>query len=190
MRTAAPLIMPPGDGRWLSFANLVEAHTVAAFRGSGVSMQKLRPALAYLAEHLGIVHPLASRHLLTDGVELFFRYLRQEGDGELIALLNVSRGGQVVFHEAVDRYLRRVEWAVDGYASSLWLAGRDAGLVMDPHRGFGQPVIARRGVQAEAVVRRLLAGESRRSVAEDFGLELVEIDAVDQLRSRLLPRAA
>ena len=49
VRSADPLIVPPQAGRWLSFANLVEAHTVAAFRAeSGVSMQKIRPALAYL----------------------------------------------------------------------------------------------------------------------------------------------
>ena len=56
-----PLIVPPKGRRWLSFANLVEAHTVAAFRASGVSMQKIRPALAYLVRQLQIEHPLASR---------------------------------------------------------------------------------------------------------------------------------
>jgi hypothetical protein len=44
MRSASPLIVLPKGGRWLSFANLIEAHTVAAFRASGLSMQKIRPA--------------------------------------------------------------------------------------------------------------------------------------------------
>lgn len=39
VRAAEPLILPPKGGRWLSFANLVEAHTAAAFRASGVSMR-------------------------------------------------------------------------------------------------------------------------------------------------------
>jgi uncharacterized protein (DUF433 family) len=191
VRSAGPLIVPPKGGRrWLSFANLIEAHTVAAFRASGVSMQKIRPALAYLARQLEIEHPLASRHLLTDGAELFFRYLRTESQSELVVLLNVSREGQVVFDEVVDRYLRRVDWAADNYAERLWPAGREEGVVIDPKRGFGQPIIARRGVRVEDVVHRLLAGEPRAAVAEDFGLEPAEVEAAQRFRSRVLPRAA
>jgi uncharacterized protein (DUF433 family) len=190
VRFADPLIVPPGGGRWLSFANLIEAHTLAAFRASGVTMQKIRPALSHLARELGVDHPLASRHLLTDGAELFFRYIRTENQNELVVLLNVSRGGQVVFDEVVERYLRRVDWAADDYAERLWPAGRDEGVVIDPRRGFGQPIIARRGVRVEDVVHRLLAGESRATVADDFGLEPAEVEAAERFRSRVIPRAA
>ena len=190
VRSADPLIVPPKGGRWLSFANLVEAHTVAAFRASGVSMQKIRPALAHLVRQLEIEHPLASRHLLTDGAELFFRYLRKERQNELVTLLNVSRGGQVVFDEAVERYLRRLDWADDGYAERLWPAGREEGVVVDPRRGFGQPIIARRGVRAEDIVHRLLAGEPMGVVADDFGLTPSEVEAAERFKSRVLPRAA
>jgi uncharacterized protein (DUF433 family) len=177
MRSASPLIIPPKGGRWLSFANLVEAHTVAAFRATGVSMQRIRPALAYLVRQLEIEHPLASRHLLTNEAELFFRYLRTEHQNELVVLLKVSRGGQVVFDEVVERYLRRVDWAADDYAERLWLAGREEGVAIDPRRGFGQPIIARRGVRVEDVVHRLLAGEPKAVVADDFGLEPAEVEA-------------
>ena len=190
VRAAEPLIVPPRHGRWLSFANLIEAHTVAAFRASGVSMQKIRPALAYLVQHLEVEHPLASRHLLTDGAEIFFRYLRRENQNELVTLLNVSRGGQVVFDEVVERYLRRVDWAADDYAERLWPAGREEGVVVDPRRGFGQPIIASRGVRVEDVVHRLLAGEPRAVVADDFGLAPSEVDAAERFKSRVLPRAA
>ena len=57
---ADPLIVPLKGGRWLSFANLVEAYTVSAFRASGVSMKRIRPALAYLVRQLEVEHPLAS----------------------------------------------------------------------------------------------------------------------------------
>jgi uncharacterized protein (DUF433 family) len=190
VRSADPLIVPPKGGRWLSFANLVEAHTVSAFRAGGVSKKRTRPALAYIVRESAIEHPLASRHLLTDGAELFLRYLRTEHQRELVALLNVSRGGQVVFDEVVERYLRRVDWATDDYAERLWPAGRDEGVAIDPRRGFGQPIIARRGVRVEDVVDRLLAGEPRAVVADDFGLEPAEVEAAARFKSRVLPRAA
>jgi uncharacterized protein (DUF433 family) len=190
VRSADPLIVPPKGGSWLSFANLVEAHTVSAFRAGGVSMQRTRPALAYLAQQLEIEHPLASRHLLTDGAELFFRYLRTEHQNKLAALLSVSRGGQVVFDEVVERHLRRVDWAADDSAERLWPAGREEGVAIDPRRGFGQPIIARRGVRVEDVVHRLLAGEPKAVVADDFGLEPAEVEAAERFKSRVLPRAA
>jgi uncharacterized protein (DUF433 family) len=191
VRSSKPLIVPPKrDHRWLSFANLVEAHTIAAFRASGVSMQKIRPALAYLAEHLEYEHPLASRDLLTDGAQLFFRFLKKEGEDELVALLNLSQGGQVVFDDVVEQYLRRVDWADDHYPARLWPAGRGEGVVVDPRRGFGRPVIDRRGVRVDAVLARLAAGEPRESVAADFGLELGEVTAAERFQPRTARRAA
>jgi len=190
VRSADPLIVPPKGGRWLSFANLVEAHSLAAFRASGVSMQKIWPTLAYLARRLAIEHPLASRFLLTDGAEFVFRYLRTESPGELVVLLDVSRRGRVLFDEVVDRYLRRVDWAADDYAERLWPAGREEGIVIDPRRGFGQPIVARQGVRVEDVVHRLLAGEPRAVVADEFGLEWAEVEAAERFKARVLPRTA
>jgi uncharacterized protein (DUF433 family) len=153
-------------------------------------MQRIRPALAYLVRQLEIEHPLARRHLLTDGAEFHFRYLRRENQNELVALLNVSRGGQVVFDEVVERYLhpgglggRRLRRAS--------LAGRSGGgVAVDPRRGFGQPIIARRGVRVEDVVHRLLAGEPKSVVADDFDLEPAEVEASERFKSRVLPPAA
>ena len=190
VRSADPLIVPPGNGRWLSFANLVEAHTLSAFRASGVGMQRIRPALAHLVRQLEIEHPLACRHLLTGGAELLFRNLRTGHQNELVALLNVSCGDQVVFGKVVERHLRRVDWAADDYAERLWPAGREEGVAIDPRRGFGRPIIARRGVRVEDVVHRLLSGEPKAVVAADFGLEPAEVDAAERFKTRVLPRAA
>jgi len=153
-------------------------------------MQGIRPALTYLVQQLEIEHPLASRHLLTDGAELFFRYLRIEHHSELAAFLSVSRGGQVVFDEVVERHLRRVDWAADDYPERLWPAGREEGIAIDPRRGFGQPIIARRGVRVEDVVHRLMAGEPKAVVANDFSLEPAEVEAAERFKPRVLARAA
>lgn len=182
---AAAVIEPPAPDGALSFVNLVEAHTLAAFRECGVSMQKIRPAIAYLARHLDVRHPLANQDFMTDGAELFFRYMKEEREDELVALLNLSRGGQIVFDEVVDRYLIRIDWAKDHYAERLWPAGRDEGIAVDPRRGFGQPIVARRGVRVEDVADRLRAGDLPRAVAEDFGLTPDELNAVRRYGSQL-----
>lgn len=182
---APPVIETPAIDGALSFVNLVEAHTLSAFRECGVSLQRIRPAVAYLVEGLGVDHPLASKHLLTDGAELFFRFMKREREDELIALLNISRKGQVVFDEIVDRYLIRVDWAPDSYAERLWPAGRDERIVVDPHRGFGQPILATRGVRVEDVADRLGAGDTPTSVARDFGLSKADLAAAERFGRRL-----
>lgn len=189
-RLASPLVVPPADGRWLSFTNLVECHTLAAFRSCGVSMQQIRPAVSYLGEQLGMDHPLASRNLQTDGAEVFFRFIKEQGDDQLVALLNVSRSGQIVFEGIVEEHLARLDWADDGFAEQLWPAGREEGLVIDPRRGFGQVIVARKGVRVESVAARLAAGEDPASVAGDFGLSSEDVAAVARFEERLYLHAA
>ena len=66
----------PGSVREPSipFVGLAEALVLAAVRRSGVPMQRLRPALDELQNHLGVENALASRKLFTDGAELLFDY--------------------------------------------------------------------------------------------------------------------
>ena len=103
VRRSKALIVPPTRRGQLSFTNLVEAHTIAGFRASSISMQRLRPALGYLVRHLGVDHPLANASLLTDGVDIFWEYLQESEDGALIHLLNISRGGQAAFADVISR---------------------------------------------------------------------------------------
>ena len=62
---------------------------------------------------------LASERLLTDGKELFWEYQERSRSGEL-ALVNLSRGGQKSFPEAVLRYLREMEWGRGSFATRWW----------------------------------------------------------------------
>jgi uncharacterized protein (DUF433 family) len=185
-----PLVVPPTRKGALSFTNLVEAHTITGFRASGVSMQRLRPALGYLVRHLGVEHPLASENLLTDGVDVFWEYLQESEDGALVHLLNISAGGQAVFADVIRDYLDRIDFASDGYAEKLWPAGKALGVAVDPARGFGLPIIDRRAVRVEHIVERLHARESRRSIARDYGLTAREIDAAVNFEHRASARAA
>lgn len=189
-RRAKPLITPPSRNSELSFTNLVEAHTVGAFRASHVSMQRLRPALDYLIKHLGVNHPLANESLLTDGVDVFWEYLQESEDGALVHVLNISRGGQIAFADVISDYLARIEFANDGYARKLWPAGKQLGVAVDPRRGFGLPIIDRRGVRVEHVVARIKAGEPRRSVARDYELTASEVTAAVRFAHRAGRRAA
>jgi uncharacterized protein (DUF433 family) len=105
----------------------------------------------------------------------------EEGDLDPDArrALIVLRNGQYVFREVVERYLKRIEYADDDYARRVQLPGYEvATVVADPQVNFGHPFFASNATPVEAVLSRLRAGESLRSVAEDFSLDSDEITEV------------
>jgi uncharacterized protein (DUF433 family) len=158
----------------LSFVNLTEVLALSGFRESGISMQKIRRALDYVGREMNVEHPLATQRILSDGVELFWEY-QEKHRGDLL-LVNIVRGGQRAFPEAVMRYVREIEWGRDSFASRWWPGAPEAGaghVVVDPRRAFGSPVIAGTGIRTEDVFLRFSAGEPLAELADDLAEVLV-----------------
>jgi len=139
----------------IPFVGLAESIVLAAVRGSGVPMQRIRPALNALEREIGIEHALASRRLYSDGAELLFEYgdrHRGSSEGDSALELVVVRSGQNV--------------------------------VADPTRAFGAPIFERGGVRVSDVLDRFWAGESLDDLSEDFGVPLDQLEDVLRVASR------
>jgi len=54
-------------------------------------------------------------------------------------------------------------------------------ITIDPQRGFGLPIIARRGIRVDVIAERYRAGDSPEFIAQDFELTLDEVWAAIQL---------
>jgi uncharacterized protein (DUF433 family) len=182
---AKPVVVPVAEGPTLSFVNLMEVLTLHGFRKAGVPMQRVRKALDYAAKEIDVTHMLASELLLTDGKELFWRF-QAKGEGE--HLVNLTRGGQKVFPEAVLRYLRQMEWGKDRVATRWWpdANAREGLVVVDPRRSFGAPVIAGTGIRTEDVFQRFSAGEPLEDLSEDYGLTRAQAEAAIRIEARFL----
>lgn len=169
----------------IPFIGLAEGMVAAAFRRAGVSMQHIRKSLLVLEAEIGLEHALASRRLYTDGAKILYDYAQEHDDRELLATVLT---GQHVFVEIIREYLRRVEFDTDTWAIRLVLPITERPLVVvDPARGFGQPLFLKGGAPVESVLERFRAGEPLRSVAEDF--DLAPADVEDMIRAAL-PAAA
>ncbi len=170
------------------FVGLVEALVLAAVRRSGVSMQRIRPALAQLQQELGIEHALASRKLYTDGAELLFDFGERQPDtseGRSALQLVVVRNGQRVFTEVIQEYLQRITYAEDGYPQLIRVpAYPNASVVADPTRAFGSPIFERGGARVTDVLERFWAGESIEEIAPEFGVPVDELEDVLRATSR------
>lgn len=177
------IITRPGTAS-IPFVGLAEALALAAFRRAGVPLQRIRPALLRLNTELGIEHALASYRLYTDGAELLYDYGRERGDQELTELV-VVRNQQRGFVPVVEQYLKHIDYGPDHWAARIQLPGYDrARVVVDPNRGFGRPMIERKGIPIDEIIDRWWAGESIRSLSDDFELDEPQVEDVIRAATR------
>ena len=169
------------------FVGLAEGMVLAAFRRGGVSLQHIRKAVSILEREIGIEHALASRRLYTDGAVILYDYADAKDDEELAGLTEVvSR--QRVFSRVVQEYLKRIEYANDGWAEKLVSPATPRPIVViDPARSFGQPIFIHGAGRVEDVIDRWRAGDPLVDVAEDFG---VPTEDVEDILRVALPAAA
>ena len=159
------------------FIGLAEALVLAAFRASGLPLQRIRPAVERLRAEIDRPHALANKRVLTDGAEILFEYGRDH-DGAVGIDLVVARNQQVAFPEVVDSNLRCISWADDGYSTALALPRYvGANVVVDPLRTFGQPMFAGGGARLEDVLDMFFAGEPIDVVASEYGVTREQVEA-------------
>lgn len=170
------------------FIGFAEGLVLAAFRKSGVPLQRIRPALQMLDDEVGLQHALASQGLYTDGAEVLFDYAAKHGDPKIGELV-VVRKHQKVFVPIVEEYLRRITYANDGWAAQLELPQfGDAHVVVTLSRAFGRPILDHARIRVEDIVDRWTAGDSMAEIAEDFGLDARQVE--DVIRAASTPLAA
>jgi uncharacterized protein (DUF433 family) len=96
------------------------------------------------------------------------------------------RNNQGVFNEVVEGYLRRLDFGDDGYARLIHLpAYATADVVVDPTRGFGQPIFARGGARIEDALSLFRAGEPLEAVAEEYGIPPVQLEDAVRIATRV-----
>lgn len=179
---------PGARGPVIPFIGLAEGVVLTAMRRSGVPLQRIRPALEQLDAQFGLAHALASRRLYTDGAEVLFDYAEAAADPGMVraaAELVVVRNGQRVFNAIVAAYLQRLEFDSDGYVRLIRLpAYETAELVVDPRRGFGQPIFARGGARLEDALALFRAGEPLDVVADEYGIPPEQLEDAVRIATR------
>ena len=141
----------------------------------------------YAGRHAAdLEHLLASERLLTDGRDLFWEF--QERAGGDRNLVNLSKGGQKVFPEAVMRFLREMEWGRHRFASRWWPGAvpGEGSVVVDPRFAFGAPTVHGTGVRTEDVFSRFSAGEPLADLSDDYGLTLEQVETAIRFEVQLL----
>jgi uncharacterized protein (DUF433 family) len=160
-----------------TWGEFVETRLLAEYRDKGVPLLKMRPAIERLREELGTPYPLASAKTWLDvnGQELVARVQEQVGLDRHLALVVVRTGQHMLaWAKPADDFRRSVEWVE---AQPRWLRPVHdiEDVVIDPLRGFGEPVV--RGVRTEVIAELIRAGDPPDMIAHLYDLPRAKVDA-------------
>jgi uncharacterized protein (DUF433 family) len=157
----------------LSFWNLVESSVLASIRTvHGISFQKVRRALRFVEDQMGLERPLITQDFVTDGVSLFVEHFG--------ALISASEDGQLVIRELLEASLTRIERDEGGLAAKLYAWTHDPNeprvVSIDPQVSFGRPTLAGTGITVEVLIDRFNAGDTIAGLAEDYRVSATRIE--------------
>ncbi len=164
-----------------TWGEFVETRLLAEYRDAGVPLLRMRPAIDVLREELGDTYPLASARtwLGVQGRELVRRVQEQVDLAHPLALVVVRSGQEVLdWSRRADDFRRSLEWIGDGEDAAPRLVRPIPDIdevVVDPLRGFGEPVV--RGVRTEVIGELVRAGDSPDMIAELYDLPRRTVDA-------------
>jgi uncharacterized protein (DUF433 family) len=174
-----PSTKPRSRDPVMPFVGLTEAFVAATFRRvHGLTLQYIRKALVKIQENLGLEHALASQMLYTDGAKIL---ADESEDDETMRLVEVV-SSNVVFTEVVREYLKRIEYADDGWAQQLILPTTHRPVAtVNPYRAYGQPLTLHGGARIVDLLDRFHGGENPAEIAQDFAVP--EADVLEILRA-------
>lgn len=173
-----------GSSGVLSFAELIELYFVKMFRNEGLSLQAIRKAAEKAAAKYNSNYPFSMRRFDTDGKSLFVTLVNEETNTELLEEL---QSGQRAFDPIIRPFFRKLDYEGRFEPARFWPMEKKGGVVLDPLRQFGRPIIARCGVPTSAIVDALAAGngQSRKEVADWFEIDLKDVEAAIAFERKL-----
>ena len=150
----------------VSFLDLVDVLVAGQLRELGVSLQTVRRVYAILRTTLQTRHPFSHRGLFSDGKRVFHLSADEAGDQFLVDLL----ARQQVFVDVLLPYLKQIDYSPETKLAERWRIA--PGVVVDPQRCFGKPIVADWGVTTHVIAAAVEANErSIDKVATIFNMD-------------------
>jgi uncharacterized protein (DUF433 family) len=156
----------------ISFYNLAEAHILRATRDRDIPLKNVRAAIHYVRQIIpNDPHPLLSHKFSTYGKQVFIEHLGQ--------IVNATRHGQLGMREILEQYLERIERDSLGKPRQVFPI-YSSHIAINPFLSSGKPVVRGTGIMLSILIDRAKSGESIPDLAQDYGLQPLEIQEAIQ----------
>ena len=162
-------------GDVVTWGEFVETRLLSEYRGRGVALQRLRPAVERLRAEFG-AYPLAQARPFLDveGRELV-RRIQDEVDLPRELQFVVVRSGQgLISARPVAKFVEAVDF-VNGAAVRIRPPLQGSLVVFDPERQSGRPVV--RSVPTDVLLEQFNAGESLGRISRLWQLSSAEVES-------------
>lgn len=164
---ATPILCPdlePVNGRFaLTFLDLIDLLVVGRLREAGVPLQRLRRVHNRLRMIWREPHPFSNVRLYLDGGgQVLVRRVDLEGDEVLEEVLS----GQRAMHPILEPCLRQIEFDRNGGTAMRWRIAE--GIVLDPKRAFGKPLVDRTGISTFVLASSFRANDRDAELVADL----------------------
>lgn len=171
----------------LGFLDLIEVRFISHFLAHGVGWATIRKAAARAAEVRSVDHPFAMK-CRTDGRTIFAEVADETGDQRLFDLVD----NQYALLKVLEPILEEgIEYDEEGMARRWHPLPRDCpGVVLDPERSFGRPILADAGIPTAALYQAFAAEGDARRVAAWYEVDSADVTAAVDFELRLERRDA
>jgi uncharacterized protein (DUF433 family) len=163
----------------------MEVRVASAFIDRGLSPQKVRRAIEIARGIIGEERPLSTAKFRTDGRTVFLQLIKEDGSDEMLDLFR----SQHVFREIIEPSLKNIDF-VDGIPSRWWPNGKQARIVVDPQRAFGQPIEADSSVPAAVLAAAAKAEGSEEAAAKVWSVPIAAVRRAVDFQKRFDQRLA
>lgn len=173
------------SAKLISFLDLIDTLIIGQLRDHGLSLQYLRKIHAALIKELHSPHPFGRQEILTDGKRVFIHVADRLGDEKLKEVFT----NRLAFPEILLPYLEQIDYHPRKLLPVRWNISE--GVVVDPQRRFGKPIIDANGIPTAVLAAALNANNSNRElVAEWYGVSPGDVELASQFERGLTRKIA
>ncbi len=166
----------------LSFIDLIEVLFIKAFNDEGVSIQTIRKAINGASRILGADHPFAMKKLYTDGKAIFAELANSTGESDLLDLIKEQ-------FQIVDIVLPTLSETLDfnsfDIAQRWWPRGKSGGIVIDPNRHFGRPIVDEANMSTDVIYDLYKSGHSIEDIVNWYEISAQSIKLAIDFEEKL-----
>ncbi len=169
-----------GDDRAISFLDLIEVYIAGRLRDANppVSLQDIRKVHKKLSGDTGKTHPFCEREIYYSRGRIFTRPLNDVTGPVIEPLTNQSYINSVIMP-----FLEKIEYDHITNLAKLWYIAE--GVVVDPSRSFGKPIVSEVGISTRVLAAAYEAnGRDAARVADWYEIKPEHVIAAARFESR------
>lgn len=170
-----------GRDRAISFLDLIEVYIAGRLREADppVSLQHIRKVHRKLALDSQQRHPFCTREIFHSGGKIFTRRLDDRDSDSVIEPLT----DQSYINSVIMPFLEKIDYDHISNLAKLWRIAE--GVVVDPSRCFGKPIVSAVGIATRVLASAYEAnGRDARRVADWYEIDPIHVEAAVSFENR------